>query len=259
MQKLGLNENDSQPTKNFWRRQFQTEATATQRRFDWIFGIFLPVLCFFYDPLIFRSSMLGPAYLGNYKPFAYILSFVSIMAMAAWLIWGAKLKWLNAFLAGLFAVGAIVSIAVGVVLLPMSFIGLFLLIGALGFTPFFSALVYLRNASRAYRSAEPFLEKRVLVSSLVLSAIFSAVIPAVTNARIMKAVDEMCKGDVQTMRERANALRYIAPLVDFDDLAVRYERVRTTERENEEMKAVAETYRMLTGEDIERKLQSLRD
>jgi hypothetical protein len=62
------------------------------------------------------------------------------MTFPAWLIWGKNFKWLNPFLTGFFAVGGFASLVIAVVLLPLSFIGLFVVVGVLGFIPFFTAL-----------------------------------------------------------------------------------------------------------------------
>ncbi|MEP6904420.1 MAG: hypothetical protein ABJA66_22075, partial [Actinomycetota bacterium] len=163
MQQLELNkESDTKLAPllkvGFWKRQFQAQSTKAQRIFDWICGVFLPVICFAFDPIVFKTQGFGETLFGTYKPFAYLLSFVSIMAMTAWLIWGAKLNWLNGFLTGLFLVGGIISFIVGVVLFPFSVIGLLFLIGILGFTPLFCSFVYLRNVFRSYHAAKPFLE-----------------------------------------------------------------------------------------------------
>jgi hypothetical protein len=244
MQQLGLNEEaDLKVEKGFWRRQFQPDATKSQKRFDWIFGVVLPVVCFFFDPIVFKTS---GALLGTYKPFAYILSFVSVMAMMAWLIWGAKLKWLSGALAGLFLVGGTVSLGVGVVLLPYSVFGLIIAIGALGFTPLFTSLVYLRNSLRAYESARPFLEKRVLVNLYYLSLILSTVIPSVANVQIKETLDEMLKGDAQTIRSNGRKLKFVAPLVNFDVLVEHYY-FKDNETEKE---ILAEEYERLTGKDF---------
>jgi hypothetical protein len=260
MQQLGLNEeSDMNVKKGFWRRQFQKEATKSQKIFDWIFGVIMPVVCFAFDPVVFKGNAMGTAYLADYKPFAYILSFVSVMAMAAWLIWGAKLKWLGAFLAGLFFVGGTISLGIGVILFPISLLGLLILIGVLGFTPLFSSLVYLRNSLRAYESARPFLEKRVLANSFFLSLILSTVIPSISNVQIKKAVDEMKGGDVRTIRAKAQSLKYFAFLANLDGLALRYQRAEPAKRETEEMKAIAEAFKELTGEDIKTKTQVLFD
>jgi hypothetical protein len=259
MIKLKLNEEKVEPRKGFWRRQFQTESTESQKTFDWLFGVILPVVCFVFDPIVFKGDAWGAAYLGTYKPFAYILSFVSVMAMSAWLIWGEKLKWLNAFLAGLFIVGGIVSLSLGIILLPISLLGLFILIGALGFTPMFSAVVYLRNSLRAYQAAKPSLEKSVLTRSFALSAIFSAVVPSVINAEINRALDKIIKGDARTVRAEIQSLKYIAPLINFDVLALHYHRSALEERETEKMKAIAAIYKEMTGENLERKVRVLMD
>lgn len=186
MQRLGLNEDiadtEIQWEASFWKRQFQSKATASQKRFDWLFGVILPIACFVFDPIVFTSETA----LGKYKAFAYVLSFVSVMALSAWLIWGAKLKWLNGFLAGLFTVVSFISLVIGIVIFPLSLIGLIILIGVLGFTPLFCAVVFLRNSTRAYRAAKPFLEKRVLAYSFLLSALFSIVVPSVINVEINK-------------------------------------------------------------------------
>lgn len=215
MQELRLNEEivEIEPIKGFWRRQFQKDSTVSQKRFDWAFGVVLPIVCFAFDPIVFKG---GAAELGFAKPFAYILSFSLIMATSAWLIWGEKLKWLNAFLAGLFAVGAGISLIIGISLLPLSLIGLIIVIGILGFTPLFTALVYLRSAIRAFHSAKPFLEKRVLRYSFVLAAIFSFVIPYVINVEIKKSMVAMLNGDAQTIRSNAQKLKYVAPITNFD-------------------------------------------
>ncbi len=195
MQQLGLNENiEIETEKGFWKRQFQTQSTRAQRKFDWLFGVILPVICFAFDPIVFTNQ----TFLGNYKTFGYVLSFVSIMAMAAWLIWGAKLKWLNAILAGLFIVGSVVSLGIGIIIFPISLLGLIILIGALGFTPLFTSIVFLRNSVRAFRAAKPFLERKTLVYSFSLAALLTAVIPPIANVEINKLKSEKVKIKIST-------------------------------------------------------------
>jgi hypothetical protein len=249
MERLNLNEEQAEPPKPFWRRQFQAEATSSQRNFDWTFGVVLPVACFLFDPIVFKSGDFSEPLLGNFKPFAYLLSFVSVMSMMAFLIWGKKLKWLNAFLAGLFLVGGFISLGVGVVLFPFSVLGLIMLIGILGFTPLFSAFVFLRNSYRAGVSAKPFLDGKVLIHSLALTAILSIVIPSVANVRIKRALNRLTKGNAQTIRYEAQNLKYIVPLVNTTALVNRYR----YEKSDEEKQALAEAYQTLTGENIKTK------
>lgn len=247
MQTLELNEEVKKKSKGFWRRQFQTEATRAQKTFDWLFGVLLPIACFIFDPVVFKGNLLGEAYLGAYKPFAYTLSFVSVMAMAAWLIWGAKLKWLNGWLAGFFLVGGIVSLAIGVILFPISLLGLVMMIGVLGFTPLLSGAIFLRNALRAYRMAKPLMEKNVLVYSMVLSALLTAVIPSVINAEINHSLDKIINGDAPTIRAETAKLKYFAPLINFEIFRQNSYRSRRTTEANE---AVAVAYKELTGKEL---------
>ncbi len=235
----------------FWRRQFQIQTTSKQKIFDWIFGVGLPVICFVFDPIVFKNNGVGNAILGNLKPFAYLLSFISVLAMSAWLIWGAKLKVFGVFFAGAFAVGGMISLIVGIVLVPFSLIGLIFLVGILGFTPLFSAIVFLRNAIRAYHAAKPFIEKPILIYSVVLSAIFSLMLPAVVNLEIKRSFENIKNGDVQTVRAEAKKLKYVAPLVNFEGLALLYFSSSSSEEQrSEKMKEIAEFYEEMTGKDI---------
>src|SRR6059036_1217018 len=43
----------------FWKRQFLGPATTPQIIFDVVFGIVGPVLCFVFDPVVFRGDFLG--------------------------------------------------------------------------------------------------------------------------------------------------------------------------------------------------------
>src|SRR4051794_30413679 len=94
----------------FWETYLQKAANKTSTKFDWIFGVLLPVICFFADPIVFKNGIDfsggGEAFLSDYRPFAYLLSFMSIMAMLAWLIWGEKLKGLSILVSGILAAGA---------------------------------------------------------------------------------------------------------------------------------------------------------
>lgn len=257
MQKLGLTnikveiKEESVERKSFWKRQFQKESTKSQKIFDWIFGVILPVICFTFDPIVFESAGVGKSYLGNYKPFAYILSFISVMAMSSFLIWGKKLKWVNGLLAGLFITGSIISFSVGLFILPISLIGLIILIGALGFTPLFSSLVFLRNSIRAYYFAKTCFTRNVLIRSSILSLIFSFTIPLVINLETQKLISDMKTGDVQTIRKNTKYLKFVAPITNFDSLL---EDLRGVDNLDDKEKAISEAYEKLTGENFQRKL-----
>lgn len=256
MQQLKLNGQNIQPKKGFWKRQFDEESTNSQKRFDWIFGVSLPAICFFFDPIVFESQTLGKAFLGNYKPFAYVLCYLSLFAMSLWLGLGGKLKWLNAFFGGLFLVGGIVSLIVGVILIPFSLLGLVLVVGVLGFTPLFTSIVYLRNSVRAFRAAKPFVENKKLIASYSAAAILGLIIPLTINIQIRKNLQQIVNGDIEDVYSNAQTLRFFAPIVNFDLLEMHYYRgIKSENAENaEKMQAITEIYHNLTGKDINKEL-----
>lgn len=144
---IQINDSTPAPRQRFLQRQFSSVPTLSQRKFDWTFGVGLPVVCIAADPIVFRIGMLmfeegDKPLLYRYQTFAYVLSSVSIMAMAAWLLWGSKLGEIRPFLGGLFLVAAAISTIVGVILFPFSLIGSIFLIGILGFTPLLSGFVF---------------------------------------------------------------------------------------------------------------------
>ena len=255
MQQLGLNNavnqsnNAATPPKiGYWKRQFQVQGNSKQKVYDWIFGVILPVICFAFDPIVFKGNGFGgTAFFSNYKPFAYLLSFACVMAMAAWLIFGEKLKWLNGFLAGLFFFGGLISLAVGIVLFPFSVMGLIVLIGALGFTPLFTAVIFLRNAFRALHASKGFLAKEVRIYAFAFGLIFSASLTWTINSEIKKSLRWIEIGNPQIAYDESRKLRYVAPLVNFDNLVLIYHQLP---RESEKSKMIAEIYKELTGEDI---------
>jgi hypothetical protein len=162
----------------FFVRHFHLEPTARQRKFDWVFGVGLPLVCFAADPFVFADEN---ALLYRYKIFAYVLSIASIMAMAAWLLWGQRLGELRPYLGGLFLAGSVISLIVGVILFPFSLLGMFFLIGFLGFTPLLSSFVFLRNGMRAIAGAKIDSSTWAVYRAVILAALYSLIVPYVLN------------------------------------------------------------------------------
>lgn len=253
-----LNEEQNAPAKTFRRRQFQKDSTRAQKLFDWIFGIALPVAWFSLDPVVFHADLIGKPLIPGIKPFVFILSFVSIMAMAAWLLWGAKLKGLNAGLAGLFLAGGAISVLGGLALMPFSVLSLFTMgltpMFTIGLTALLAAFVFLRNFYRAFDAAKPFVERNFLSGVLALCALLSVVVPMVVSRQINKSVREVVESDAQTIRAKAPSLKKFALLADFDQFRRRYEFGNPGD---EERKALVEAYQQLTGESLEKRVDKL--
>jgi len=244
MQTLGLcDEPESEKPQGFWRRQFQTEPTRRQRQYDWFFGVVIPLVCIFFDPFVFR----GGGLLGIYRPFAYSISFISIMAMVAWLLWREKVGGFGALLAGLFFAASAVSLAVGIVLAPFSLVGLVIVIGALGFTPFFTSVIFLRNGVRALRAANVGLGRSTLVYAPILSGLFGLTVPYVLYAEVNRSLDLIVEGSPTTIRSQGLKLRLLAPLVDPGQLQRIY---RNEQRDSAERSEIQVLYRQLTGKEL---------
>ena len=186
MQTLQINET-STPAKRagFLQRQFSESPSRGQKRFDWMFGVGLPIVCIAADPIVFRNwaaSDPSDVLLFKYKIFCYVLSATSILAMAAWLLWGNKLGELRPFLGGLFLVAAAISTLVGIGIAPFSAIGIiFYGLGLLGFVPLFSGFVFLRNSYRALESSAEDMPLNYVARAAMLAVIYALVVPFVLN------------------------------------------------------------------------------
>lgn len=250
MQQNLPNNTSSQAKKGFWRRQFQGRATSGQKKFDWIFGIVMPAICFLFDPIVFKGSFFGGAAIfGKYKPFAYVLSYVSIMALFVFLTQGRKAKHFNAFFAGLFFVGGTISLIVGIILFPFSLLGLMIVIGILGFTPLFTAFVFLRNSFRAFETAKPFFDARKLWNAFALTAILSFGFPLALNVQIERIFSAFKNGDAATIRANSRTFRMLAPVINPDRLARGFNYFDSN-IDYEKQAAIAELYYGMTGKNI---------
>ena len=182
---LQISDSTPAPRSKFLNRQFSAVPTRSQRRVDWTFGVGLPLVCIAADPVVFSDSMSifsSQGLLIKYKIFCYVLSATSILAMAAWLLWGNKLGELRPFLGGLFLVAAAISLSVGVFLIPFSLLGiLFVGVGLLGFTPLFLGFVFLRNSYRALESSSEDMPLKYVGRAAMLAVIYALVVPFVLN------------------------------------------------------------------------------
>jgi hypothetical protein len=130
--------------------EYASQPTKRQRRFDWIMGVFLPLVCFYFDPIVFAQWSGADAMLSGYKVPAYITAFSAIMAHSAWLLWGERMGEFRYLVAFILYFAAASAIVIGAIIFPVSLLGiLFIFVGLLGFTPFFTAKVYLRSANQA--------------------------------------------------------------------------------------------------------------
>jgi hypothetical protein len=150
METLQLTEAEAIPgakRKDFWRRQFRPEVTTTQIGFDLALGVIAPILCYVFDPIVFRGGFGAPLF-PDYQAFTYLLSGAQIAVLVLWLVVRPQHHIGGQMIGGALLTGAVFCLVVGLVLSPFSLMGLMFGIGIFGFTPFLTAFVYLRNAVR---------------------------------------------------------------------------------------------------------------
>ena len=252
-------------TQGFWQRQFDDAPTPAQRKFDVTFGIVMPVICLVCDPIVFKGGFGDGGLYQQFQLYAYTISALEMVALCAWLFAAGRLRRRPAALAGMLLAGALFSFAVGFSILPYSFVGLpILLIGALGFVPFLTAFVYLRNGWRAVgalgRGGVGLPARAAL--ALVCGFVFALGAPAFVQASVEGEV-AAALADVRAGRElsqgRLRAVRMAAAASGsgvYDELVWEYHAERNAERRARLAKAYAE---ITVGGDIERRLQMLLD
>jgi hypothetical protein len=167
----------------FWRRQFKGDPTAGQKKFDTFVGLFLPCVCFLFDPVVFKADH---GILHRVSVFAYVGSYAAVMGTAAWILWGKRLSVVAAPLSGLFAAASLFSFLLGLVLLPFSLIGLFFyFVGALGFTPLLFSFVLLRNSIRV-RSCMTHTADGQPRATFILAVLVSILVPVLLNEWLLR-------------------------------------------------------------------------
>lgn len=252
--------------RGFWRRQFDDAPTLPQRRFDVLFGVVMPVLCFVFDPIVFKGEFAGDGGLfQRHQVYAYTISALEMVALCTLLFSAGRAQRRPAALAGMLLAGAAFSLAVGMAILPFSVLGiLFFLVGLLGFVPFLTAFVYLRNGWRAAGAVGPggvgWPARAAL--ALVCGFVFALGAPAFVQASVESEV-AAALADVRAGRElspkRLRTVRLAAAAsgsAAYDEIVWDYHKERNAERRAR----LAEAYAQITvGGDIERRLQTLLD
>jgi hypothetical protein len=246
----------------FWASQFGPNRTPLQDKFDIVFGLVLPILCFLLDPVVFKSfPLFGRALLEDYQLFAYVLSTVEMGFFLAWRTFPNRLNALSPLFAGVFLIGACFSFVIGVAMLPVTLWTLLLFIGVVGLIPFVSAFVYLRNGVRALKTQaidSPFASRLtvtmvsgvLVLSSLVVGTVFA-------ENSISDSVDTVIYGSGYEAELAANRLRWVPfiPLKQTNRIASAYGREWDTQKKA----TLGRVYWELTGETAGLRQQMLSD
>jgi signal transduction histidine kinase len=256
----------------FLRRQFMAPTTRIQILFDMTFGVVAPVLCFVFDPIVFKAEFDNPL-LPQYQAFVYMVSAIEILLLIVWLACGPRLQLRTPVMGGVLMAGALFSWIIGVLILPFTLLGLMLGIGVFGFIPFLTGLVYFRNGRSAFEFAvdhpagSPFLTQRRSATSWerVRSTIMSCVLllgpPAGLNLAASALVSQAMKAVVYADQQRADLaideIRYLQLFAkpEVDQLVTAY----AAENERTRKEELKRRYLKLTGNDIEERLRIASD
>lgn len=259
----------------FLRRQFLPATSRPQIIFDLLFGAVAPVLCFVFDPIVFKSWESGNALFPKYQSFVYLVSGIEMLLLIVLISFGKRLQSTSRIVGGMLMSGAIFSGLIGLVLLPFSFLGLFLGIGVFGFIPFLTALVYLRNAKKALRFARVLDSKgtswerdytRVSVyggwlSATIMGCVFALGPPAALSYAasmfVSQAMNAVLGADQRQADLAIDEIKYLQFFArpELDTLVVAYEQT-SEEARREELKR---RFLRLTGNDIEQRRRILND
>lgn len=256
----GVSETEVKP--GFWQRQFLDNVTTPQLVFDIAFGIVLPILCFVFDPIVFngefRNLSLGPD-ITEYKFLVYVFSAFAILTLSLWLILGRRSGSFTGVIAGVLLSGSVFCLLIGVLILPLTLLGLLVVIGVLGFIPFFTSFVYLRNSIRALNSAKVYSRQPTVVASLLLGAGLIISLALLTqwqvNRIITNSMKDLMSGDIRRAESAAQKLRHFGWAVDSDQIAWSYYKETDQTRKD----ALAKAYSAMTGKDVNARLRVLLD
>lgn len=242
--------------EGFWRRQLGATYTARQVVFDVVFGILMPLVCFYFDPGIIRGT--GSTMLGEFSIVIYGFSGAAILMLSIWIVFGDRLGSSTPIFGGVFLAGATVSFAIAVMILPLTLIGLVFLIGVLGFVPFITGFVYLRNGLRAIGHARQ-ATSSTRVATVVISAVIALALPGLAQWTAIEMVDQsiarILDENSGPIDEPIARIKRLHSVIDTDRIVREYEKETETARKER----LGRAYKEITGEEIERRLRTLND
>ena len=170
---------------------------------------------FHLDPFVFRGGWLfAPPLLPDLQVLVYLLSGL-ILILLLWLVLRDSLP-AKRFIGGALCGGGTLCLIIGIGLLPFSVAGLALVIGIFGFTPFFTALVYLRNGFQAIRSEQyefVGLGRRLPIFLGCLLAIAVSIVLTVAIDQVVKvSVNGVIQGNGDGAAFARDTLTWLEPL-----------------------------------------------
>jgi hypothetical protein len=249
----------------FWRRECPAMLTRRQSLFDVIFGILLPLFCFYFDFGLVRSSgellhwqLIQFSGLG---PWIYALSGLVILTLILWLAVENQINSIvRAGLSGVLFAGGIVSTAIGVMIsLPFIAFGAFFLVVLVGFVPFFTGFVYVRNGLRALGIFNFEVNRVPRIAIAVFSLFIAFGVPSVVQWKVSASINQSFAEIVDLNSASIDAplarIKLFQLLIDPDPIIQQYQEESNTMRKER----LGRVYKEIAGEDIERRIAIIRD
>jgi len=238
--------NDAHKLPGFLKRQIVLDATTKRKIFDVIAGIIMPVICIWADPFIFKGAEFP--LLKSFHLWGYSQILIGIVGLTLALTGQRK----SSYLAGLLFAGGIFSICLGCLLLPFSLFGIrYYGYGLLGFTPFLTGFVFLRNAIRVHKRGTTTANRNWRVALCALACMIWLLIPvaahSLANYTVSKQIDIIISGRPEQVRAASRRLKRLRYFAEFDAIVWKHERISNPNRK----KVVAEAYKEITGRDIQ--------
>ncbi|QEH34621.1 hypothetical protein OJF2_31620 [Aquisphaera giovannonii] len=221
-------------------------------------GIYAPIVCLAVQAVLIpdeRFWLPGLGFINAFWIFSYGLMGLEMLLLLAWLAFGHRLGLWNGPASGALFAGALFSGVLGLVLLPVTVVGLPLLIGVLGFIPFITAGVYFANAAAAYHEAKAVMQGPRLMGSVLLGALLVFGVPGAAQTTVSLTVRAAIRGVAEGDPAAMAKLRDWYGFAHRDRLVWAY----TAEQDITRKKRLADAYRSLTGHDIESRLARLND
>ena len=246
--------------ESFWHRQFAATPTTPQLVFDVVMGLLAPVVCFYFDPIVFQGTLIGPVYSG-YQLFAYSVTAIAVFVLLVWLLFGRRLRSIGALLGGFLYAGAVFSVVIGLAILPFSLMGLLLLIGVFGFTPFFTAFAYWRNGRRALLADVDYAASRSWFTPIAIGFILALGLPTFASMQVSRtlsnSIDAIIYGEPSQAEVAVIQLKWLPfiPQAKLDQIVDSY----LKETDNNRKQQLKKYYLSVTGVDIDHRVWILND
>jgi hypothetical protein len=210
-------------------------------------GMLLPLACLFFDPIVFKG--MGGGEFSACRLQAWVMIGLSIICLAAVTFWRIANAWLLAFAGGGMFAGGLAAMVLGVYMVPLSIMGLIMIIGFLGFSPFLVGVIYLNEGVSAVLKSVKMAKSNGIFLAPVLGMVLVAGLPygmqVKTDAAVREMMLKLSTCSQTEVPQVVNQFRFLGSFAVLDPMILKWGEANGTEKEN-----LLTAYRQITGEDI---------